>query len=57
MDNQILVCCKCGKICNRGEYSEDLEGGVWVGEHLSDCCGVSIIYYKNIKELILRRLE
>ena len=57
MDNKIPVCCKCGKRCIRGEYADIDVDGEWAGEYLSNCCGVSIIYYDDIKELILKRLE
>ena len=59
MKDKIPVCCKCGKICKRGEFMEEalFDDGEYSGEYLSDCCGVSIIYYDNIKEVILTRLE
>lgn len=56
MKDKIPVCCRCGKVCKREEYSEQIDEEEGGGEYLSDCCGVSIIYYNNIKEIILDKL-
>lgn len=57
MTDKIPVCCKCGKICVRGKYEYIDVDGEWAGEYLSNCCGTSIIYFDNIKEVILANLS
>lgn len=58
MKKKIPLCSNCRKICKRGEYHETYGEGIGLcGEYLSDCCNCGIIYFDDIKEVILDALE
>ena len=51
----IAVCSKCHRNCSY--YSEEREDDVgWVIIKYSDCCDSEVIFYDNIKEVMLDRL-
>lgn len=54
---RIPICENCRKICNYHYEEQDRNGWDWISIPYSDCCGSEIIFYDNLREVILANLN